>query len=651
MVAHAQLKVGDNPGTINKSSVLELESLRQGLLLTRIPDTTLAPLTTAPDGMIIFLTTDKTLRVRSNGAWVRLSSLAEASANWSLTGNAGIDPTLNYLGTKDAQPLSLRTNALEAIHINTDQSLQFKAVPNSTALINALVIDPTTGAVNQRTLSVAAFGDAIRSLNGLTNKGITIKADTIDATNFGVTATAADSSITVNIPRVGAISQRTGLLTYADWLSFSAKQQAITIGAFSNTPSATGLTLSAGVLTLTAADATNPGAVSIGTQTFAGAKTFNDPLTAASNATVGGNLAVTGTSTLTGATTVGSTLGVTGATTLSNTLGVTGATTLGSTLGVTGATTLGNTLSVAGASTLTGATTVGSTLGVTGATTLSDNLSVAGTSTLTGNTTVGGTLGVTGASTLNGATTINNTAHVTGNTTLDGALNLTTAPPDAATTENTVLIRDATTGAIEKKVLNPAAFQGAIQSLDGQTGPAVSLQTGKTGTDVNVDSVSSANHIFINIPDAAVGARGVVTTGAQTFAGAKTFRDTVSVGANAVIGTLATNTNPAPNSTLQLNGSMSLAIRTLSASATLTSSDNTVLVDTTPGATTITLPAAANIIGRVYTIKKIAGGIDKQLTITPSGGTIEGGANYVIYNDYTYVSVQTDGTNWYVIRK
>lgn len=599
-VAHAQLKVGDNPGTINKSSVLELESTRQGLLLTRITDTLQAPLTTAPDGMIIFLTTDQSLRVRSNGAWVRLSSVAEAAANWSLKGNLGTDPAVNFLGTTDAQGLSLRTNSTEAIHINADQTLQFKSVPFDT-LVQALVINPTTGAVSKRTLSYAAFGDAIRSLNGLTNKGITIKADTADAA-FGITATPADSSITYNIPVTGR-TNRTGLLTYADWLSFSAKQQAITIGAFATTSSATGLTLNNGVLTLTPADATNPGAVSTVAQTFAGAKTFADNLTATSNASVGGNLAVTGTSTLTGATTVGNTLGVTGATTLSN------------------------------------------TLDVTGATTLNNNLSVAGTSTLTGATTVGNTLAVTGA------TTVNNTLHVTGATTLDGALNLTTAPPDAATTENTVLIRNTTSGAIEKKTLNPAAFEGAIQQIDGQKGPNLSILTGTTGTDVNVDSTTTTNHIVINVPDAATGARGVVTTGAQTFAGSKTFRDTVAVGANAVIGTLAANTNAAPNSTLQLNGSMSMAIRTITASATLTASDNTVLVDTNSGAATVTLPAATNIIGRIYTIKKIAGGLDKQLTIAPSGGTIEGAANYIIYNDYTYVTVQTDGTNWYVIRK
>lgn len=48
----------------------------------------------------------------------------------------------------------------------------------------------------------------------------------------------------------------------------------VTIGAFGSTPNANGLSLSSQVLSMQPADATNPGGVSITTQTFAGAKTF-----------------------------------------------------------------------------------------------------------------------------------------------------------------------------------------------------------------------------------------------------------------------------------------------------------------------------------------------------------------------------------------
>lgn len=53
----------------------------------------------------------------------------------------------------------------------------------------------------------------------------------------------------------------------------------------------------------------------------------------------------------------------------------------------------------------------------------------------------------------------------------------------------------------------------------------IGLSTGTTGTDVSVSGspASLGGTLTLNIPDASATARGVVTTGTQTFAGAKTF--------------------------------------------------------------------------------------------------------------------------------
>lgn len=536
--AFAQLKIGDNPATINKASILELESLRQGLLLPRIADTTLAPLNTAPDGMIIYHTQSQALLVRRGGYWSKLVDSLNASAGtWLLKGNAGTNPANSYLGTSDNQALSIRTNATEAISVSNTQTVALKQVPASATLISVLMIDPATGTINQRNLSPAAFTDAIRTLNGVARQGFTIRADTLNA-DFGVTTTAADSTISLNVPVVGAASARTGLLTYADWLSFSSKQKAITIGAFILTPgNPNGLFLdnSTGVLSLVAADATNPGGVSAAAQTFGGPKTFNDSVSV-----VGG-------------------------------------------------------------------------LGVGGQATVANGIKV----------TAGG-------------------ANITGNVTLN------TAPPNVSTAVTTVLFRNPVTGALEKREVDSAAFSAGIRRINNQTGPAIYIKTGKAGTDIALDSTSVTNTLTLNIPDASATARGVVNDSAQTFAGFKTVRDTLAVAKNAIVGA-----GTKPNSTLQVSGSMSLNIRTTSnATEALAETDNTLLVNATGANTTITLPPAVNIIGRVYTIKKISGTIDNAVTLQPSGGAqIEGAANYVIYNNYTYVTIQTDGTNWYVIRK
>ncbi|KAA2240251.1 hypothetical protein F0L74_29235 [Chitinophaga agrisoli] len=514
----AQLKVGTNPTVIQKSAILELESDRQGLLLPRLTDTAaINAITPAPlDGMIIFLskTPHVGLYVRTGGHWEQMADNGTATGNWTLTGNAATDPTKNFIGTTDAKELVIKANNTEAIRVATTGDVQLKQVGTGAVGDLEVLVLGTGGTVMRRTISATAFTSAINSLNGSTGAAQTIAAGSA-GTDFGIAD--AGNVHTINIPTQDGSATR-GLLTQADWNKLNNAQKTIVIGTFSTAPIPTGLSLdAAGNLVLHAADATNPGAVSVGAQTFAGAKTFQDDLVASGK------------------------------------------------LNVTGATTLG------------------------------------------------------------------------------GALNITNAPANAATAENDVLIRTAS-GLVLKKTLNPAAFDGAIQKINGQTGPAVSFKTGTAGTDVALDSTTTTNVITLNVPDAAVGARGVVNTQQQAFKGAKSY-DSVMVGGAAV-----------PNSTLQVDGSVSMAIRRVTANTTVGATDNTILV--VPSApVTVTLPAATAVKGRIYTIKKILAGvvpdnIDNSVTIdVAGGGQIEGGSSYAIYNAWTFVTVQSDGVAWFIIKK
>ena len=73
-------------------------------------------------------------------------------------------------------------------------------------------------------------------------------------------------------------------------------------------------------------------------------------------------------------------------------------------------------------------------------------------------------------------------------------------------------------------------FTTGLTALNGLQAQVQNFATGTTGTDFDIVS-SGSTHTF-NLPSASATARGVVTTGTQTFAGAKTFSSTIKIPPN-----------------------------------------------------------------------------------------------------------------------
>ena len=82
---------------------------------------------------------------------------------------------------------------------------------------------------------------------------------------------------------------------------------------------------------------------------------------------------------------------------------------------------------------------------------------------------------------------------------------------------------------------------GGITTLNTLTAASQSFQTGTAGNDFGISSVTST-HTF-NLPDASSSARGVVTTGAQTIAGAKTFSSTIVGTATSTLSTVVNSSS------------------------------------------------------------------------------------------------------------
>lgn len=138
---------------------------------------------------------------------------------------------------------------------------------------------------------------------------------------------------------------------------------------------------------------------------------------------------------------------------------------------------------------------------------------------------------------------------------------------------------------------------------------------------------------------------GMYNTGTlQTLNTSMTILGTGNVG----IGT------DSPDSLLQVNGAIATVTAAKSANYTLTANDSVILVSAPSVNVTITLPSLSpSIAGRQYTIKRIDGSAHNIVVVpTGTGVTIDGAANYSnLGNQYTFVTLVTDGSNWFVVAK
>ena len=128
---HAQVGIG----TTTPEAALDIRSSNQatptntdGLLIPKINNFPTTNPTAAQDGMMVYVT--------GSGApakgfyywdqaitnWVTVKS---ADSGWQETGNAGTNPTTNFIGTTDAQDLSFRTNTIEKMRLTEKGQLEF----------------------------------------------------------------------------------------------------------------------------------------------------------------------------------------------------------------------------------------------------------------------------------------------------------------------------------------------------------------------------------------------------------------------------------------------------------------------------------------------------------------------------------------------
>jgi len=120
VTAKTQMKIGDNPTTINAASLLELETTNKGLVFPRVPLTNVSLPSPLPAGLltgtVVYNTNPSTLNGNGiglyiwNGQWLSINTGGLPPAAWSLTGNANTSRFTHFIGTVDNNGFAVRTN-------------------------------------------------------------------------------------------------------------------------------------------------------------------------------------------------------------------------------------------------------------------------------------------------------------------------------------------------------------------------------------------------------------------------------------------------------------------------------------------------------------------------------------------------------------
>ena len=133
--------------TPDASAMLDVSSTVKGLLIPRVSLASLTDVSTiaTPATSLLLYNTNASLSggvgfyynagSTTSAVWTKLVTTGTNNGStWGLTGNAGTDSSVNYLGTTDVKPLIIKTNNTESMRVQYDGKVGVGVIAPSAAL-------------------------------------------------------------------------------------------------------------------------------------------------------------------------------------------------------------------------------------------------------------------------------------------------------------------------------------------------------------------------------------------------------------------------------------------------------------------------------------------------------------------------------------
>lgn len=100
----------------HSSAMLDVTSINKGILIPRMSSSQRIAIASPAASLLVYDTDMLSFYFYCSHGWTKISS---GDSGWGITGNSGINPANNFIGTTDAQDLAFRANNIEQLRITS----------------------------------------------------------------------------------------------------------------------------------------------------------------------------------------------------------------------------------------------------------------------------------------------------------------------------------------------------------------------------------------------------------------------------------------------------------------------------------------------------------------------------------------------------